>query len=124
MPGYVGKALQHFQHIAPTQPQHTLHPWIPPQYGAKVQLTNPINTMQHIKKLQTKYLQQIIGILLYYGRAFDLTMLIMLGSLAVAQSEGTLATLDACSTTPQLCSNAPTCHHMLHSKWHDPQDSL
>jgi len=35
--------------------------------------------------------------LLYYGQALDLTMLVMLGSLATAQAEGTQATLDACT---------------------------
>jgi len=105
MPGYIEKALQRFQHTAPTRPQHAPHQWIPPQYGAKVQLTDPIDTMKHIDKPQTKRLQQVIGVLLYYGRALDLTMLVTLGSLAAAQAEGTQATLDACT---QLLNYAAT----------------
>ncbi len=105
MPGYIEKALQRFQHIAPTRPQHAPHHWIPPQYGAPVQLTAPPDTTQHIDKPQTKRLQQIIGVLLYYGRALDLTMLVTLGSLAAAQAEGTQATLEACT---QLLNYAAT----------------
>jgi len=97
MPGYVEKALQCFQHMAPTKPQHALHAWMPPQYGATTQLTAPINSSANLDKSQTKQLQQIIGVFLYYGRALDLTMLVALRSLMAAQSEGTQATIEACA---------------------------
>ncbi len=70
-----------------------------------MQLTAPIDTTKHIDEPQTKCLQQIIGMLLYYGQALDLTMLVTLGSLAAAQAEGTQATLDACT---QLLNYAVT----------------
>lgn len=105
MPGYVEKALQRFQHITPTWPQHAPHAWIPPQYGATTQLTNPIDDSPNLDKTQTKRLQQIIGVFLYYGRALDLTMLVALGTLAAAQAEGTQATIAACT---QLLNYAAT----------------
>jgi len=65
----------------------------------------PIDTTANLDHTQTKRLQQIIGVLLYYGRALDLTMLVALGSLAAAQSEGTQATSKACT---QLLNYAAT----------------
>jgi hypothetical protein len=44
MPGYVEKALHHFQHPTPHQPYHSPLKWTAPQYGVKVQLTPPSNT--------------------------------------------------------------------------------
>ncbi len=105
MPRYIAKALQHFQHPAPNCLQHTPHAWLPLQYGAQTQFTNPIDTTPPMDKPQTKCLQQIISVLLYYACALDLTMLIALGSLAVAQTEGTQATMEACT---QLLNYAAT----------------
>jgi len=104
-PEYIKKALQHFQHVPPTRPQHAPHAWIPPQYGVKVQMTAPINTSPNLDKAQVKRLQQIIGVFLYYGRALDLTMLVSLGTLVAVQAEGTQATVEACT---QLLNYAAT----------------
>ena len=38
-PGYVERALQRFQHPAPTCLQHSPYAWTPPQYGVRTQLT-------------------------------------------------------------------------------------
>jgi len=54
MPGYVEKALQRFQHTTPSKPQHAPHAWTPPHYGAKIQLTAPINSSANLDKEQTK----------------------------------------------------------------------
>jgi len=105
MPGYIAKALQRFQHPAPNRLQHAPHAWIPPQYGTKTQFTNPIDATPPMDIPQTKRLQQIIGVLLYYARALNLTMLVALGSLAAAQTEGTQATMEACM---QLLNYAAT----------------
>jgi len=97
MPGYIKKALQCFQHPMPNRPQHAPHAWIPPQYGTQQQLTAPLDTTLAMDKPQTKCLQQIIGVLLYYASTLDNTMLVALGSLATAQTDGTQATIEACT---------------------------
>jgi len=56
-------------------------------------------------QLTQQQLQQIIGVLLYYVQALDLTMLVTLGSLTAAQAEGTQVILDACT---QLLNYAAT----------------
>ena len=41
----------------------------------------------------TLRLQEVVGVFLYFGRAMDSTMLVALGSLAAAQTEGTQAAM-------------------------------
>jgi hypothetical protein len=95
MPGYIEKALQRFQHSPPRRPEHSPHAYIEPNYGAPVQYTAPIDDSPPLNKIETKQLREIIGTLLYYGRAVDNTMLVALGSLAAAQEQGTQQTAKA-----------------------------
>lgn len=94
MPGYVIRALQRFkfeQHKQSFSP----HKHSVPQYGAKVQMTNPDKSpLLDAKAITT--IREIVGVFLYYARAIDNTMLVALGSLAAQQSKGTEATMDAC----------------------------
>ena len=86
MPGYVAKGLQHFQHLTVlTRNQDSPHAWTRPDYGAKQQLTPPIDNRtvnprnrRHHPLLRTRL-------------RHDAT----LGSLASAQSAVTEKTLDA-----------------------------
>ena len=89
MKGYVKKALQRFQHPRPIRPQHSPSKWTPPDYGAKVQLAEPEDTSTALDKAEIKWLQEVIGVFLFYGRAVDNTMLVALGTLASDQSQGT-----------------------------------
>lgn len=95
MPGYVEKALQRFQHPTPDKPEDSPHEWTKPQYGVKTQMTKDPDTSPLLTKEGTTRLQQVIGTLLYYGRAVDSTMLVALGTLASQQSKGTDATMEA-----------------------------
>ena len=105
MDGHVAAALQRFEHSTPTKPQDAPHPWTSINYGAKTQLTAPADTSLPLDKDGVKRLQQIIGTLLFYGRAIDNTMLVALGTLASAQAKGTEATAKACA---QLLDYAAT----------------
>jgi hypothetical protein len=95
MPGYVAKALQRFEINPPTRPQHSPSEWTEPIYGKHVQLAPPTDTTEPLDAAGITRLQEIIGVFLYYGRAIDNTILVALGSLAAAQTEGTLATTKA-----------------------------
>ena len=48
-----------------------------------------------LDKAGIKRLQEVIGTLLFYGRAIDNTLLVALGTLASAQTKGTQATAKA-----------------------------
>jgi hypothetical protein len=92
MPGYVTAALKKFGHIKPFRPQHSPHRHNTPQYGVKVQLTDPIDITEPLDDNTKKRIQQIVGTFLYYGRAVDNTTLVALSSLSSAQSKATEAT--------------------------------
>jgi hypothetical protein len=107
MPGYIEKALQHFQIPMPTRVQHSPHAWIAPTYGQPTQYTEPEDTSEPLPPAGLTRLQEIIGTLLYYARAVDPTMLVALGSLASAQSKGTQATARAATQLLNYCATHP-----------------
>ena len=107
MPGYVERALQRFQHPAPTRLQHSPYAWTPPQYGVRTQLTESPDHSPRLLPTDITRLQQIIGVFLYYARVVDNTMLVALGTLAAAQSEGTEATMRAATQFMDYCATHP-----------------
>ena len=108
MPGYVDKALIRFNHPRPSKPQHQPHPHLPIVYGAKKQTSQPEDTSPKLNKEQTKFVQEVTGVFLYYARAVDSTMLVALSAIAAEQgnpTENTLAKvkqfLDYAATHPE-----------------------
>ncbi|CAB9528638.1 expressed unknown protein [Seminavis robusta] len=107
MPGYITKALARFEHPHPNRAQNSPYKCNLPQYGAKTQLTAKADTTNPLQQKDTKRLQEIIGTLLYYGRAVDSTMLVALGTLASAQTKGTQATKRAAAQLLDYCFTHP-----------------
>ena len=105
MPGYVHKALQRFMHPIPIKAQNSLNPWMPPNYGARIQYAPPEDSSQPLDSAGITRLQQIIGTFLFCARAINKTMLVALGTLAAAQTKGTDKTMEA---TTQLLNYAAT----------------
>jgi hypothetical protein len=64
-----------------------------PTCGAIIQYAKAIDSSPAATKEEEKYIRQLIGILLYYGRAVDLTILVGLSSLAAAQAKPTAHTV-------------------------------
>ncbi len=93
MPGYLKNALVRFGHGSPTKPQMQPHPHTIPTYGATVQKAKATNTSSTATKAEQKYIHQVIGVLLYYRRTVNSTILVGLSSLAAAQSKPTAQTL-------------------------------
>ena len=93
MPGYIEKALIRFGHEPPDKPQMQPFPHTLPTYGAKVQYAKPSDVSPPATKAEEKYIRQVVGVLLYYGRAVDSTILVGLSSLAAAQALPTAYTL-------------------------------
>eukprot|EP00804_Cyclotella_cryptica_P003875 CCRYP_015759-RB/>CCRYP_015759-RB protein AED:0.32 eAED:0.29 QI:0/0/0/1/0/0.33/3/0/881 len=97
MPGYCEKAGQRFRHSLPTKPQHQPYPSAPRTYGSRQQLCATADTSPALGKQQKTFVQEVIGVFLYYARAVDCTMLTALGSLATQQAKPTTTTLDRVS---------------------------
>ncbi len=93
MPGYIENALVRFGHKPPDKPQMQPYPHTLPTYGAKIQYATVADTSPLITKAEEKFIRQVIGVLLYYGRAVDSTIITGLGSLAAAQATPTTHTL-------------------------------
>jgi hypothetical protein len=93
MPGYVERALARFGQLIPKILQHQPHNHTVPTYGATIQYAKDDNAANLLKK-EKKYIQQVLGTFLYYGRAVDSTMLMALSSIASNQAEPTKETMD------------------------------
>jgi hypothetical protein len=94
MPGYITKLLLKYKHRMPTKPQHCPYAPAPKQYGAKAQAPLPIDLSPKWSPDEIKEIQRVIGSILYYARAVDITVLMALSSIAIEQSKGTTSTME------------------------------
>jgi len=95
MPGYIECTLLCFSHPPPACPEHSLHAWQKPKYRAKVQYADPPTTAPFLDAADTKCIQEVVGVLLYYTCTMDSTLLTALGTIATQQAKGTQATMEA-----------------------------
>ncbi len=86
---YIPEPLTHFQHRAPSKPQHQPYPHIKPNYGAKAQYMEDMDTSALLPPKDKKFIQEVIGTFLYYARCVNSTMLAALGSIATQQANPT-----------------------------------
>jgi hypothetical protein len=88
MPGYIKKLLLKYKHRMPTKPQHCPYAPAPKQYGAKAQAPLPVDVSPKLSPKEIKEIQCVIGSILYYARAVDITVIMALSSIAIKQSKG------------------------------------
>ncbi len=93
MPEYVERALAQFDHPVPPKPQHQPHQHTVPTNGATVQYAKLEDTSRRLSPAEKKFIQEIIGVFLYYGHTVDSTMLTTLSAIASAQAEPTEETM-------------------------------
>ena len=89
MPGYVDTLQTRYHHEVPSKPQHSPYQAPPKIFGAAAQDTIPADTTERIDEKRIKVVQQVIGGLLYYARAVDLTILPALSAIASEQTKAT-----------------------------------
>ncbi len=92
MPGYVDKLLACFDHKPPRYPQHSPHAAPPRLFGLDAQKPVEHDILPVLPLDRIKRIQQIIGTIMYYARAVDLTTLVALSSIASEQTTATTAT--------------------------------
>jgi hypothetical protein len=88
MPGYIVKQLQKYKHDTPTRPQHCPYSPQPKQFGSEAQQLIPKDTSPPLSPDEIKHIQRVIGSILYYARAVDLTVLMALSTIASEQAHG------------------------------------
>ncbi len=81
MPGYIKKKLQEYGHIVPKKIQ-----------GCPSAL--PTDDTPKLDEKGIKRVQQIIGSILYYARAVNMTVLMALSTIAVDQTKATEQTME------------------------------
>jgi hypothetical protein len=105
MPGYITKALQRFAHERPRRLQNSPHPHVAPTYGAKAQYVALEEPSEPLDKTGQKYIQAVVGTLLYYSRAVDATMLVALNAIATQQASPTQRTLARVKQLLDYCAS-------------------
>eukprot|EP00804_Cyclotella_cryptica_P006783 CCRYP_019522-RA/>CCRYP_019522-RA protein AED:0.43 eAED:0.43 QI:0/0/0/1/0/0/2/0/364 len=74
MPGYCKKAGHCFHHPVPIKPQHQPYPHTHCTYGAKQQFVDTADDSALLSNTDKTFIQEVIGVFLYYARAVDCTM--------------------------------------------------
>ena len=84
MPNYIPALLQKVQYKPSKHPQYSPHHFTPIQYGKKgqQQMAKPHQHHPSLPKTKIKYVQSVVGSLLYYARAIDSTILPALNDIA------------------------------------------
>eukprot|EP00804_Cyclotella_cryptica_P008225 CCRYP_015155-RA/>CCRYP_015155-RA protein AED:0.23 eAED:0.17 QI:0/0/0/1/1/1/3/0/935 len=94
MPNFVRSALHKFAHPQPAHPQHSPYKAAPITYGSTTQ-ENLTDDTPSLSPDKIKFIQQVVGTFLFFGRAVDPTLAAASSSIASRQSKGTEATLQA-----------------------------
>jgi hypothetical protein len=97
MPEYVRKALERFMHRRPNAKTDAPHEWTEPVYGQKRQMAEEPDSTPLLSPADKTFVQQVVGVFLYYGRAVDLTILTALNSIAETQAAPTARTMQQCN---------------------------
>ena len=66
----------------PNKPQHCPYTSAPKQYKANAQAPIPTDISPKLSNKEIKEIQHIVGSILYYARAVDITVLMALSSIA------------------------------------------
>jgi hypothetical protein len=80
MPGYMKKKLLKYKH-AVQQVQHCLYSAEPRKYGADAQSSLPVDNSWKLNDGEIKQVQKIVGSILYYAQAVDMTVLMALSTI-------------------------------------------
>jgi hypothetical protein len=87
MPGYIKMKLQETEHIMPKNLQMCPYLPEPNKFGTEAQAPLPHTSTPKLYVKSIKRVQKIVGSILYYARAADMTVLIALSSIAVEQTK-------------------------------------
>jgi hypothetical protein len=94
MPGYIKTQLLKYKHIVSPRSQHCPYSPEPEKYESEAQSPLPLDTLQTLDKKEIKAVQRIVGSILYYARAVDMTVLMALSMIASEQTKGTECTME------------------------------
>ena len=105
MDGYIANLLLKYGHKAPAKPQLSPHHHHKINYGSKEQLVKEEYTSPKLNKEGIKYVQAIVGALLYYSWAVHNRLLLGLSAIGSQQASTTEQTASA---TDQILDHLAT----------------
>ncbi len=97
IPGYIKIKLQEYKHIVPKKLQTCLYLPEPKIFGTEAQTPLPPDSTPKLDAKGIKRVQKIVGSILYYARAVDMTVSMALSSIAVEQTKATVKTMAGCT---------------------------
>ncbi len=97
MLGYIKMKLQEYEHIMPKKLQTCPYLPEPKKFGMEAQAPLPHNSTLKLDAKGIKRVQKIVGSILYYAWAVDMTVLMALSSIAVEQTKATEKTMAQCT---------------------------
>ncbi len=95
MEGYIDNLLIKFNHTCPTKPRLSPYKCAPIAYRIKTQLAPDMDTSELLDDTRKRCCQEIVGSLIYYARAVDNKLLVVLSAIAARQAQSTIATEQA-----------------------------
>jgi hypothetical protein len=120
---YIKKLLERLNHQTPPKPIHAPHEWQVPVYGKHRQYVKDPDTTPLLDKSDTKYVQSVVGALLYYARAIEHPLLVGLNETSMDQANPTQKTkkkvqqlLDFAATYPNAIIRYHTSDMILHAE--------
>jgi hypothetical protein len=96
MPGYIKKKIQKYGHLVTNQMQKCPYSPEPKKFGSKAQAPLPPDDTLKLDANRIERVQQIVGSILNYAWAVDMTVVMALSSIAVEQMKATEKTMGRC----------------------------
>ena len=115
LPGYIERALIRFMHPRPRFHEASPHEHPRKQYGVRTQLTEPPDETPALDLTNRKMVREVVGVLLFYARAIDGTILPALGSLSGRQNKPTKKTMIAITKLLNYCASNPDAKVRFHA---------
>ena len=103
MKNYINELLFKLGHPNPKRPQKSPHKWREIDYGSKIQLTPDEDDSKPLDEEGIRWLQMVVGTLLYHGRAVVNKILTVLRANGSQQSKVTENTKKAINDFGRLC---------------------
>jgi hypothetical protein len=98
------KAMTQFKHETPNNIQTSPHQHTAIQYRAKTQFVADKEVSPPLNKEEMKYIQTVVGTLLYYAKAVNPTILPALSTIGTKQATSTQATMETIKQLLDYCA--------------------
>ena len=115
MPKYIPQVLERFKHKKGENLQYSPHQHVPIKFGAKRQYAIEDDNTTLLDKNGIKYVQQVVGSLLYYARAIDSTILPALNTIGSEQAKPKQNTKKKCVRLLDYVATYPNAFLRFHS---------